>query len=284
MFDTCVLNDDEVLAEPEVTNKDVNLSVDEVTLAQALAAWKKMIDIDYQMAQQMQAEEQEKLSIEEKSKLFIQLLEARKKHFAVMRAQEERNKPPTKAQNRNTMSTYLKNMAGYKHNQLKNKSFDDIQKLFDKAIKRVNIFVDIDTILVEGSKVRSEGNEIRVEGISKRAGEELEHESSKKQKLEEDKETTQLQRLIEVVPDKEEVVIDTIPLATKPPSIVDYKIHKEGKKTYYQIIRADGSSKMYLVFRHMLKSFDKEDLETLWKLVKAKHGSTRPEEGYERVL
>ncbi|GKF09385.1 hypothetical protein Tco_0043609 [Tanacetum coccineum] len=67
-------------------------------------------------------------------------------------------------------------------------------------------------------------------------------------------------------------------------SIVDYKIHKEGKKTYYQIIRADGSSKMYLVFRYMLKSFDNEDLETLWKLIKAKHGSTRPEEGYERVL
>ncbi|GJT24770.1 hypothetical protein Tco_0894707, partial [Tanacetum coccineum] len=56
-----------------------------------------MINNDYQMAQQMQAEEQEKLSIEEKSKLFVQLLEARKKHFAAMRAQEMRNKPPTKA-------------------------------------------------------------------------------------------------------------------------------------------------------------------------------------------
>ncbi|GJV88417.1 reverse transcriptase domain-containing protein [Tanacetum coccineum] len=89
---------------------------------------------------------------------------------------------------------------------------------------------------------------------------------------------------MEIVPNKEEVAIDAIPLAVKPPSIVDWKIHKEGKKIYYQIIRADGSSKMYLVFSHMLKSFDKEDLETLWKLVKAKHGSTRPEEGYERVL
>ncbi|GJT89888.1 hypothetical protein Tco_1078733 [Tanacetum coccineum] len=108
----------------------------------------------------MQAEEQEKLSIEEKSKLFIQLLEARKKHFAAMRAQEMKNKPPTKAQKRNTMSTYLKNMAGYNHNQLKNKSFDDIQKLFDKAMKRVNTFVDMDTELMEGSKVRAEGSEI----------------------------------------------------------------------------------------------------------------------------
>ncbi|GKB98925.1 hypothetical protein Tco_0985062 [Tanacetum coccineum] len=41
---------------------------------------------------------------------------------------------------------------------------------------------------------------------------------------------------------------------------------------------------MYLVFSHMFKSFDREDLETLWKLVKAKHRSTRPKEGYERVL
>ncbi|GKD56286.1 hypothetical protein Tco_1289673, partial [Tanacetum coccineum] len=54
----------------------------------------------------------------------------------------------------------------------------------------------------------------------------------------EDNETAEPQRLIEVVPDKKEVAIDAIALATKPPSIVDYKIHKEGKKNYYKIIRA----------------------------------------------
>ncbi|GKB39992.1 hypothetical protein Tco_0884934 [Tanacetum coccineum] len=170
----------------------------------------------------MQAEEQEKLSIKEKSKLFLQLLEERKKHFAAMRAQEKRNKPPTKAQKRNIMSTYLKNMVGYKHNQLKNKSFDDIQKLFDKAMKKVNIFVNIDTELVEGSEVRAEA-EIAQKSSSKRAGEALEQESSKKQKVDEDKETAELQRLIKVVPDKEEVAINAIPLATKPPSIGDLK-------------------------------------------------------------
>ncbi|GJR48227.1 hypothetical protein Tco_1316330 [Tanacetum coccineum] len=138
------------------------------------------------MAQQMQEEEQEELSIEEKSKLFVQLLKVKKKHFAAMKAQEERNKPPTKAQKRNTMSTYLKNMAGYKYNQLKNKSFDDIQKLFDKAMKRVNSFVDMDTELVEGSEVTAKA-EIAQESSSKRAGTELEQESIKKQKMDEDK-------------------------------------------------------------------------------------------------
>ncbi|GJV39325.1 hypothetical protein Tco_1417765, partial [Tanacetum coccineum] len=102
--------------------------------------------------------------------------------------------------------------------------------------------------------------------------------------VDDDQEAAKIKELTEIVPDKEEVAIDAIPLAIKPPSIVDWKIYKEGKKTYYQIIRADGSSKMYLVFRYMLKSFDREDLETLWKLVKAKHGSTKLEEGYKRVL
>ncbi|GJX23159.1 hypothetical protein Tco_0227604 [Tanacetum coccineum] len=138
------------------------------------------------------------------------------------------------------MSTSLKNIARYKHNQLKNKSFDDIQKLFDKAMKRVNIFVDMDTELVEGSEVRAEGGETRAKGSSKRAGEELEQESSKKQKLEKNKESEELKQCLEIVSDDgDDVTIDVTPLSTKSPTIVDYKIHKEGKKSFFQIIRAD---------------------------------------------
>ncbi|GJW85500.1 hypothetical protein Tco_0158645 [Tanacetum coccineum] len=58
-----------------------------------------------------------------------------------------------------------------------------------------------------------------VKGSSKRAGEELEQESTKKQKVDEDKDTAELQSLIEVILDEEEVVIDVVPLATKPPTI-----------------------------------------------------------------
>nr|GEW07510.1 uncharacterized mitochondrial protein AtMg00810-like [Tanacetum cinerariifolium] len=123
-----------------------------------------------------------------------------------------------------------------------------------------------------------------MEGSSKRAGIELEHESSKKQKINDNKETAELTQLAKIIPGEEGVEFNAIPLVVKPPSIVDWKIHKEGKKSYYQKIKADESSKIYLFFSHMLKSFDREDVETLWKLIKAKHGSTRPEEGYEKVL
>ncbi|GKE59721.1 hypothetical protein Tco_1510088, partial [Tanacetum coccineum] len=106
----------------------------------------------------------------------------------------------------------------------------------------------------------------------------------KKQKMDDDQERAELQSLMNVIPDEEEVVVDATPLATKPPSIVDWKIVKEGKISYYQIIRADRSSWRHSAFIQMLRSFDREDLETLWKLVKAKHTYTRLEEGYERVL
>ncbi|GJY80562.1 hypothetical protein Tco_0493313 [Tanacetum coccineum] len=88
---------------------------------------------------------------------------------------------------------------------------------------------------------------------------------------------------IEIVKD-DEVSIDAIPLATKPPMIVKYKIVKEGKFGYFQLIRADGSSKRYLSMIKMLQNIDREYLETLWKLVKAKHRNTRPEEDYRKRL
>ncbi|GJW16121.1 hypothetical protein Tco_0020254 [Tanacetum coccineum] len=101
--------------------------------------------------------------------------------------------------------------------------------------------------------------------------------------MEDDEEKEDLKQCFEIVQDGE-VAINAIPLATKPVVIIDYKIHRKGKQGYYEIIRADGSSKIYLLFSQLIKSFDREDLETLWKLVKAKHGNTRPEKGYERVL
>ncbi|GJT30044.1 hypothetical protein Tco_0910319 [Tanacetum coccineum] len=111
------------------------------------------VETDYELAQRLQVEEQEEFIIEEKSKVFQQLLEKRRKHFAAKRVEEKRNRPPIKAQQMSIMCTYLKNMAGWKPKDLKTKSFANVQALFDKAMKRVNTFVDMDTELVGGSKV-----------------------------------------------------------------------------------------------------------------------------------
>ncbi|GJR01985.1 hypothetical protein Tco_0524969 [Tanacetum coccineum] len=147
----------------------------------------------------------------------------------------------------------------------------------------VNMFVDKDTELVKESSKKAKA-EMAQESSSKGVGDELKQEKQKKQKIDDDQEEAEMKKLIKVVPDEEEVAINVIPLATKPPSIVYWKIVKKGKIGLFQIIRANGSSKRYASMVQMLRDFNREDLETLWKLVKAKHGSTRPEEGYKRVL
>ncbi|GKC59976.1 hypothetical protein Tco_1087574 [Tanacetum coccineum] len=169
--------------------------------------YRAKINADHNWPERLQAQEQEELSIEEKTILFQQLLEKRRKHFAAKRAKEKRNKPPTKAQQRKIIS-----------------------------FKRVNTFEDFKTELVKGKE--------------KRAGTELVQEITKKQKVEDDKETADLEHLMKIIPDEEEVAIDAIPFAVN----------------------------------QMLKSFDRQDLEDLYKLVKAKYESTRPVEDLDLLL
>ncbi|GJS24085.1 hypothetical protein Tco_0452717 [Tanacetum coccineum] len=161
------------------------------------------------------------------------------------------------------MCTYLKNMGGYKRNQLKERSYEEIQKLFDRAYKQVNLFVPMDSEVVKSNMTRTKGS-------FKRAGDELESDKSKKQKIDkhveaekdDDQEEAEMKKHIEIVKD-DEVAIDAIPLATKLPMIVEYKIVKERKFGYFKLIRANGSSKRYLSMIKMLQNIDREELETL---------------------
>ncbi|GJW47335.1 uncharacterized mitochondrial protein-like protein [Tanacetum coccineum] len=205
---------------------------------------KDQLNLDEELAFKLQAEEEEEEErlAKEKAQQVEEVniawddvqakVEQRRKHFAAKRAEEKRNRPPTRTQQRSFMCTYLKNIEGWKPKDLKNNPFANIQELFDKAMKRVNTFVDNRTELVEESSKKAEAH-IAQESSSKRVGTELEQESIKKQKVDEDKEIAELQRLIEIIPDEEEVAINAIHLATKPPTIVDWKIHKEEKNNYY---------------------------------------------------
>ncbi|GJU83792.1 hypothetical protein Tco_1286157 [Tanacetum coccineum] len=128
-----------------------------------------MMDANYELAARLQAKEQGELTVKEKLRLFAELMNKRKKHFAKLRAEEIRRKPPTKAQKRNQMCTYLKNIANYKHSQLKNKSFKEIQMLFDNTMKWVDLFVPIDSEVVEGNEhVEAEVNDDQEEAEMKK--------------------------------------------------------------------------------------------------------------------
>ncbi|GKA01401.1 hypothetical protein Tco_0674066 [Tanacetum coccineum] len=84
---------------------------------------------------------------------------------------------------RNRMCTYLKNQAGYKYNQLKGRSFDEVQKLFDKAYKQVNSFIPMDFEVVKDSRKKDDSSSKQAGSKKKRAGLKLKSKSPKKLKV-----------------------------------------------------------------------------------------------------
>ncbi|GKE90947.1 hypothetical protein Tco_1572042 [Tanacetum coccineum] len=310
MFDIGVFDEQEVKVEKVVSTAEVTIAsattttVDELTLAQILIEIKAakpkavttaatttttavirpkakgdntqaMIEADYELAQRLQVEEHGELTIEERSKLFVELMDKRKKHFAKLRAKEIRRKPPIKAQKKNQMCTYLKNIANYKHSQLKNKSFEEIQMLFDNTMKWVDSFVPMDSEVVEGSKSHTEGSK-------KRTRKKLDEESVKRQKLEDDAEKAELKLCLEIVP-KDNKAANVESLAIKY-LIVDWNTHiLVEDKMYYEIIRADGSTKYYKILSAMLDDFDRHDVLDLYRPVKERFKIISPK-GYDRLL
>ncbi|GKD41481.1 hypothetical protein Tco_1261688, partial [Tanacetum coccineum] len=222
-----------------------------------------MMEADRLRAERLQTRESGELADEEKGKLFMELIEKRRKHFAALNAQKKRNRPPTKAQKRTQMSTYFKHMGGYTYKQLKGKSFEEIQKLFDKEMKRINTFVVMGSEVQESNEKKVECSEEKATGSRKkmlgrkRAGKEQQQESLKKQRMEEDKESDEVKEVEE---------------------------DDEAELKKHLLIRAEGSFKRYSSMIIMVQNIDREDLLTLWKLVKTKHGDIKPEDEHERVM
>ncbi|GKE50420.1 hypothetical protein Tco_1481678, partial [Tanacetum coccineum] len=74
---------------------------DNIALIKSWDNTQSMMEADFELARRLQAEEQREMTIEERSRLFVELMNRRKKHFAKLRAEEIRRKPPTKAHKRN---------------------------------------------------------------------------------------------------------------------------------------------------------------------------------------
>nr|GEY61854.1 hypothetical protein [Tanacetum cinerariifolium] len=113
----------------------------------------------------------------------------------------------------------------------------------------------------------------RKRGVREKS-ENLKQRAANKQRINE--EVEELKTHLQTVPnDEDDVYIEATPLAIKVPD-VDYQIHHEHNKPYYKIIRADETHPLFLNFITLLKNFDREDLEMLWKLVQERFQSSKP--------
>ncbi|GJU89443.1 hypothetical protein Tco_1301866 [Tanacetum coccineum] len=200
------------------------------------------------------------------------------------------------------MMNYLKNQGTWKLSQLKNLSFEEVKKEFDKLVKQVESFAPINFEATKASL--------------KRFGEELQTKTPKRLKDDEDveakddeptkksgKRRKQMARKgLHTSVDKDDsegsdedseqddsvtgtkTLINHVPVAMKTPSIASYKIFRQGEKREYQIVREDGTDVVYINFGAMLKVISKDDLTELYRIVMNRYGMDGPEDDLEKVF
>nr|GEW49568.1 hypothetical protein [Tanacetum cinerariifolium] len=109
--------------------------------------------------------------------------------------------------------------------------------------------------------------------------------AAKRRRLnQEDKDVEEIKQHLEIVPDKDDdVYTEATPLARKVP-VVDYLIIHLNNKPRYKIIRADETHQLYVSFITLLKNFDREDLESLWSIVKERFSTSKPNNFFDAYL
>nr|GEU48410.1 ribonuclease H-like domain-containing protein [Tanacetum cinerariifolium] len=105
----------------------------------------------------------------------------------------------------------------------------------------------------------------------------LAQKAAKRRRLnEKSKDVEDLKQHLEIVPDEDDdAYTEATSLARKVP-VVDYQIIQLNNKPRSKIIRADGTHQLYVSFITLLKNFDKEDLESLWSIVKERFSTSKP--------
>nr|GEV22029.1 hypothetical protein [Tanacetum cinerariifolium] len=172
-------------------------------------------------------------------------------------------------------------MTGYKIEFFKGMTYDKIRPIFETEYKKVQTLFKLDKDVQEPKKKRVADETLLQESFKKlREAEVLGSESTQEIPSNVPKEITEedVQNMLEIVPVPE---FKVEALQVKYP-IIDWEIYAEGSRLYWKIIRVGGITEAYQNFKDMLKGFDREDLVTLWNLVKEKFSSAVPSEDKEK--
>ncbi|GJZ87625.1 hypothetical protein Tco_0659235 [Tanacetum coccineum] len=268
--------DAEIIEEQKLARKQEEEA--NIALIESWENTQAMMEADRLLAERLQSKEREELTDEEKGKLFMELIEKRRKHFAALKAQEKRNRPPTKAQKRTQMSTYLKHMGKQRK---------------------------------EGSEQTAKGSRKKMLG-RKRARKEQQQESLKKQRIEEDKESNEVDEVskddegelmkhlvikkdemseAEPIPPTSSVTALRIPMIKKGEYDLCHNDSWSASDQNFTAANARRNNEKALNIllsaipdRHLLSFHDATNAKTLWTAIKARFGGNEASKKMQKNL
>nr|GFA48820.1 putative ribonuclease H-like domain-containing protein [Tanacetum cinerariifolium] len=166
----------------------------------------------------------------------------------------------TKKQQRDYYMAVIKNNLRWKVKDFKGMTFEEVEAKFNSVYKQMEDFIPMSS-KEEGKKYKRKGTRFDQESLKKlkSSEEDIEEAKSTDEILEE-----KIKEMMQLIP-IEEVYVEALQVKH---SIIDWKVHKEGQRSYWKIIKLGESSACYKLFIDLLKHLDREDLNQLWILVK----------------
>ncbi|GJU75178.1 hypothetical protein Tco_1272248 [Tanacetum coccineum] len=118
---------------PEAEKKFKQLARDEEMARKVQEDWEAKEEVKKLAEEEAIKMKREQFIVEERAKFLHDTIAAQRRFLAKQRSIAIRNRPPTRTQLRNQMMTYLKHVGNKKHSDLKNKTFKEIQALYEKV-------------------------------------------------------------------------------------------------------------------------------------------------------
>ncbi|GJU50841.1 hypothetical protein Tco_1220396 [Tanacetum coccineum] len=243
------------------------------------------LNADKILAEKLQEEEREMYTIEQRAKFLHDTIAAQRRFLAQQRSEAIKNKPPSRNQLRNQMMTYLKHVGGKKHSDLKTKSFEDIQVLYEKIKRFDDSFIAIGS--AEDEKVIKEMNEQVADASKKRVkkddnikGEIKEEEGTRKRKLGIRKKMKSKKRKFTSKDDEELRLWLTIVSDEDK----EYDENEEIEDAYLNVvIRSNRQRRYFSTLMEVLSILDRDDICVIYQLVMNRYQDETPK-GFDKIL
>ncbi|GJU18714.1 putative ribonuclease H-like domain-containing protein [Tanacetum coccineum] len=166
----------------------------------------------------------------------------------------------------------------YQAQQQRGMTFDQLEEKFIPVWESIQDFVPMDS-KKESESLKRSG--ILLEKVKAKRLKTSDVSAQEQQESDNQDEIINLQQWAVLV--REETSVNITPSVVKVP-ICDWKIYKDKLREVYQIFRVGQAPKVYPYFESMLKDFDRDDLVTLWKLVKDRFKTELPKSDLEKCL
>nr|GEW20844.1 hypothetical protein [Tanacetum cinerariifolium] len=200
----------------------------------------------------------------------------------IKKYQSLKRKPISIAQARKNMIVYLKNTARYKMEHFKGMTYDKVRPIFEREYNKVQTLFKPDKD-EKPTKKRVAEETLPQESFKKlKAVEVSSYHSTQDTPTDDPKEMSEedAKNMLEIVL-VSEFKVET--LQVKYP-LIDWEIHSKGSRSCWKVIRVGEITQAYQSFVDMLKDFDKEDPDALWRLVKEKFNTIMPTVDKEKAL